>query len=103
MLAEIELANPTEAVRPGMYANVSLEIERHSAALLLPSDAVAVEKAGTFVFVVKGGTLHKTAVRTGFKDGTYVEIVSGIDDGAVVARIGKLVLTDGQAVRADKP
>lgn len=103
MLAEIELANPTGAVRPGMYANVSLEIERHPRALLLPSDAVAVEKAGTFVFVVNGGTLHKTAVRTGFRDATNIEIVSGVDAGVVVARIGKLALTDGQAVQTAKP
>ena len=103
MLAEIELANSSEAVRPGMYASVSLEIERHSAALLLPSDAVSVEKAGTFAFVVSGGTLHKIPIRIGFRDAANVEIVSGLETGSVVARIGKSVLADGQAVRADKP
>ena len=103
MLTEIELNNPSGALRAGMYANVSLEMERKANALLVPSDAVSFEKAGTFVYVVANGTAHKTPVQTGFRDGTSVEIASGVTEGAVLATLGKQALIDGQPVRAVAP
>ena len=102
MLAEIDLDNAGGAVRPGMYANVELEMQRKTSALLLPADAVSFEKAGTFVYVVTNGVVHKTPVKVGFRDGANVEIANGIPDGAVVARLGKQPLVDGQAVRPTK-
>jgi len=86
-----------------MYATVKMEVERKSNALVLPSDAVSTEKAGTFVYLVTNGAVHKTPVKTGFRDGTNVELTDGVPAGAVVARLGKQALTDGQAVRTVAP
>lgn len=99
MLTEIDLDNGSRSLRPGMYANVKLELERKSNALLLPADAVSFEKAGTFVYLVANGTVHKTPVKVGFRDGSDVEIADGVPAGAAVVRLGKQTLTDGQAVR----
>jgi membrane fusion protein, multidrug efflux system len=98
MLAEIEMPNPTGELRPGMYANVQLEVERKQNALLVPAQAVLVEKAGTSVFTVVEGKAKKTPVQTGFNDGTNVEITSGINSGQVVILLGKQTLNDGQPV-----
>jgi membrane fusion protein (multidrug efflux system) len=98
MLTEIELPNPDRALRPGMYASVRLAMQRKEKALLVPKDAVVTDKAGTFVFTVADGKVHKTAVRTGFSDGVNVEIVSGVKAGDPVVLVGKLTLTDGQPV-----
>jgi membrane fusion protein (multidrug efflux system) len=103
MLTEIDLDNASGVLRVGMYASVRLEMERKSNALLLPIDAVSFEKAGTFVYLVGNGVVHKTSVKTGFRDGANVEVVDGVPSGAVLARIGKQVLTDGQAVRTVTP
>jgi membrane fusion protein (multidrug efflux system) len=98
MLTEIELANPGGELRPGMYASVRLDVERKPDALLLPADAVVTEKAGTFVFVVADGKARKVPVRTGFADGTHVEILSGVEPGQAAIVAGKQTLTDGQPV-----
>jgi membrane fusion protein, multidrug efflux system len=99
MLTEIELPNPTGELRPGMYAGVQLEVERKPNALLLPVQAVLVEKAGASVFTVADGKAKKTPVQTGFNDGTNVEITSGINPDQTVINLGKQTLNDGQPVK----
>jgi len=98
MLTEIELANPTGELRPGAYASVQLEVERKQGALLVPAQALLVEKAGTSVFTVVEGKAKKTSVQTGFNDGAQVEIASGITPDQPVILIGKQSLNDGQPV-----
>src|SRR3989454_1767550 len=66
MLAEIELPNPRLELRPGMYAIVKIGIEQKTDVLLLPAEALAVEKAGVFVFTMEGGHAKKIPVKTGF-------------------------------------
>src|SRR3989454_2421269 len=78
MLAEIELPNPKLELRPGMYASVKIGIERKADALLVPAEAVVVERAGAFVFTVMDSKAKKTRVQTGFNDGSNAEIVSGV-------------------------
>jgi membrane fusion protein, multidrug efflux system len=98
MLAEIEVPNPKLTLRPGMYATVRIGIERKADALLLPTDAVVTEKAGTSVFVIDEGKAKKNRVQTGFDDGTHVEIVNGLKPDQQVILVGKQLLGNGQAV-----
>jgi len=98
MLTEIEISNPTAELRPGMYATVRLEVERKQNALLVPVQAVLIEKAGTSVFVVADTKANKTAVHTGFNDGVHVEITDGLRPSQPVILIGKQTLNNGQAV-----
>jgi membrane fusion protein, multidrug efflux system len=102
MLAEIELPNADRALRPGMYATVRLSVERKPNALLVPRDAIVVEKAGSFVYTIADGKAHKTLVHTGFADGVNVEIVDGAHAGQPVILVGKQTLTDGQPVSIGK-
>src|ERR1035438_10127537 len=97
MLAEIEIANPTGDLRPGAYASVRLEVERKMDALLVPVQALVVEKAGSFLFTVTDGRAKKTPVHTGFNDGINVEVVDAKPDQPVIL-VGKQTLTDGQPV-----
>jgi RND family efflux transporter MFP subunit len=101
MLAEVELPNPKLDLRPGMYATVKLGIERKENALVVPTDALAMEKANAFVFTVAGGKAKKTPVKVGFSDGANVEILSGLKPEDPVIRFGKTVLADGQAIKVE--
>jgi membrane fusion protein (multidrug efflux system) len=98
MLAEIEMPNPTGELRPGMYASVQLEVQRKKAELLVPVEALLVEKAGASLFTVADGKAKKTPVRTGFNDGVNVEITDGAKLGQPVILVGKQTLNDGQPV-----
>jgi membrane fusion protein (multidrug efflux system) len=98
MLAEIEVPNPDLQLRPGMYATVKIGIERKPDALLVPTDALITEKAGTFVFLNSDGKAKKVKVQTGFNDGTNVEILKGLNADQPVILVGKQAIADGQAV-----
>jgi membrane fusion protein (multidrug efflux system) len=98
MLTEIEMANPTGELRPGAYASVQLELERKQNALLVPIQALLVEKAGTSVFIIVDGKAKKLPVQVGFNDGANAEIAGGLRDGQAVILIGKQTLNDGQPV-----
>ena len=99
MATEIEIPNPEGTLRPGMFATVKLAVERKSEALLVPSEALIVEKAKTSVFTLVEGKAKKVAVKVGFQDGKFAELHDGLAVGASVILPGKLVLTDGQPVK----
>jgi len=99
MLAEIELLNPESTLRPGMYANARITIERKSDALILPTDALLFERGRTSVFNVGDNKAKRTTVKTGFNDNGWVEILDGIKLGDSVIIIGKQVIADGQPVK----
>ncbi len=101
MLAESELPNPKLELRPGMYAIVKIGIERKEDALLVPVDALLVEKSGASVFTVADNKAKKTPVKTGFNDGANAEILAGIKPDQPVILIGKKPLADGQPVHVE--
>jgi RND family efflux transporter MFP subunit len=52
MRTEIDLPNPEERLYPGMYAEVSLEMNRRPDALTVPAAAVGSDGAGNFVYTI---------------------------------------------------
>jgi membrane fusion protein, multidrug efflux system len=98
MLVEADLPNPTLSLRPGMYASVKIGVEKRTGALLVPVEAIVMEKTNAFVFTVAGGKAKKSAVKLGFNDGAQAEIISGASEADRVLLIGKMILTDGQPI-----
>ena len=102
MLAEADVENPNRDLRPGMYASAKLSVETKPDVLLLPAEAVLVEKAKTSVFVVEAGRAKKLPVKTGFFDGAAFELVNGLSPGTPVILFGKQTLNDGQPVQVSQ-
>ncbi len=100
MLVEADLPNPGLAFRPGQYATIKVGIEKHTDALLIPVDALVMEKTNAFAYVAADGKAKKTALKIGFNDGARVEVLSGLEPAAAVILVGKLILTDAQPVTA---
>jgi membrane fusion protein (multidrug efflux system) len=98
MLVEIEVPNPKGQLLPGMYATIKLGAETRTNVLLLPVDALVTEKTGTSVFTVVDGKAAKVPVKTGFNDGAFVEIQSGLPASGPVVLVGKQSLNPGQTV-----
>jgi membrane fusion protein, multidrug efflux system len=98
MLAEVDITNPEGRLLPGMYAAVKLGVETHSDTLLLPVDAVVVEKIGSAVFTLDKDKALRVPIKTGFNDGEFVEILEGVKPADAVILVGKRTLTAGQPV-----
>lgn len=94
--ARITLDN-ARILRAGMYAEAEILLaERQS--LAVPVTAVGAGAEGATVMVVKDGTVHRTAVRTGIRDAGWVEIVSGLAGGEQVVTKAAAFVRDGDRV-----
>jgi membrane fusion protein, multidrug efflux system len=96
---EIDLPNPDEALRPGMFATVRLVLQQKPEVLRLPAQAIVVEKNRASVFTFTDGKARKRPIQVGFDDGQWVEIVGGLTADEAVIVAGKLPLADGQPVQ----
>ncbi len=99
MLVEADLPNSDLALRPGMYATIRVGVERHNDALLIPVEALVMEKANAFAFAAADGKAKKLPLKTGFNDGAKVEVLSGLTGSETVILVGKQALTDGAAIK----
>ncbi len=98
MLIETELANPTGALKPGMYAQVRLGIETHRGVRLLPLTAVVMEKAVATAYVHEAGKARRRVLKAGFNDGTHLEVIDGLKPEEDVLIPQGATLADGQPV-----
>jgi membrane fusion protein (multidrug efflux system) len=95
MLTEIDLQNARHDLYPGMYANVTLELERHRDALELPESAIGESSDGKYVMVAQDGKLRKQDVTLGINNGKSTEIVSGLGGGeSVVVNLDPSIVPD---------
>jgi membrane fusion protein, multidrug efflux system len=101
LLIEIDLPNPQHELQPGTFINVTLYLQEHPNALTVPPSAIVSggDKQSRFVFVVTGGTAHRTSIKTGIDDGRWIEVIDGLTGDEDIVVVGKAGLNDGQAVR----
>jgi membrane fusion protein (multidrug efflux system) len=100
---EADLKNAEHALKPGMFVMVRIGMERHDNAMLLPVDALLIEKTKPSVFKLVDGKAKKTAVKTGFNDGANVELLEGVDEKDTLIVFGKTTVNDGQPITAKAP
>jgi membrane fusion protein (multidrug efflux system) len=98
MLAEIEMNNPNEVLRPGMYASVELTLSSPGQALLVPSSAIVSEGGNSALYIVVNGRAVKKPVTVGRKNDDTAEIDSGLSADQLVILPGKQTLTDGSSL-----
>jgi RND family efflux transporter MFP subunit len=104
MLAEIDLPNADGRIRPGLYGQVRLTLERRETALALPAAAVQFGDGGAFVFVAAAGDVaRRTPVQTGLNVGGWVEIVGGLRGDERVVTGPPAGLAAGAALRVAAP
>jgi len=87
MHTEVDVANPSYEIVPGMYATVDIPLKTAHNVLTLPVQAVQVsgENRGHVLLLGTGNRLQQQDVTLGAESGTDVEIVSGLsDDNSVI-------------------
>jgi membrane fusion protein (multidrug efflux system) len=100
MLTEVMLDNPQLALRPGMLVTAKIGIEHRESALLMPVEALVMEKANASAYTVDGNQAAKHPIKIGFNDGKNVEVLDGLGaTDAVILAAGKLKVNNGQAVQ----
>jgi multidrug efflux pump subunit AcrA (membrane-fusion protein) len=86
-----------------MYVDVTFEVHRTSAPLLIPGPALVQNAAGNQLAIIQDGKAHFVQVKLGIDYGNSVEITEGLKgDEQVIANPGERVI-EGAKVRASTP
>jgi RND family efflux transporter MFP subunit len=102
MWVEIDVQNKERVVRPGMFAQVEIELEAYPEVLVLPAAALVTEKKKSFVFIVKDDVAKKVPVSVGVDTGIEFEVKEGIQPSDWIIVSGKNLVSDGTEVRAKR-
>ncbi len=96
---EIDLNNAGNKLDPGMYADVSLGLQRTGTALTVPIQAVDRSGGRPAVMVVDNqGRIERREVTLGLESPSRVEVLSGLTDSDRVVAANLASFTAGEAV-----
>jgi membrane fusion protein (multidrug efflux system) len=93
-----EFENPDEALRPGMFLAVALEVTTKNDAIVVPEEAVVSEGLRQIVFPVKDNKVERRVVRLGQRQNGKVEVIEGLQAGETLVVMGVQRVRPGATV-----
>jgi RND family efflux transporter MFP subunit len=102
LLVEIDLPNKDHVLQPGMFANVTLQLQQHANALVIAPAAIVPQQGAKAksVFIVEHDQIKSVPIKTGIDDGVWVEILEGLTGDEDIVVVGKGGLKEGEHVKA---
>jgi RND family efflux transporter MFP subunit len=97
--AEVQIANSSGELRPGMYGRAAIVTAVHERALALPVQAVQISAGRRIAFVLRGDRVFRREVQTGVDGEDWLEIVRGLSPDEEVVVAGVEGLADDAQVR----
>ena len=94
--------NPNLRLKPGFFAEVTVQTGGNTAALIIPESALFSQEGKFFTYAVQDGMAKRKEVETGVRFEGKVEILEGIQKGEWVITTGHEQLSDGIKVRVSK-
>lgn len=92
-LVEIDILNPQERLKPGMYAAATLPITAPKTSLFVPRSALVSTAERTYVIRVVKGRSELVDVRKGDENAGQVQITGPLQAGDVVLKAGNEEIT----------
>ena len=99
MHTEVDVPNPGRVLVAGMYAEATLTLDRKPRVLAVPQEAVNIEGDQRTVWVIDpSNKVENRKVTTGIEGPDDVEVVSGLNEGDLVAVGDRSTLKAGETV-----
>ncbi len=97
---EIEIANPNQALKPGMFARVKIDARMTRDALSIPRSALLTRgvQKGVYLLTKDMVTVFQP-IEIGQIKGDVVEVVDGLEEGVEIVTVGAQNLNEGDRVR----
>ena len=99
----VRLPNPERLLKPGMFAQITLDTEIFDDRLLVPSAAVLLRDERPMLFTVENGRSVWVYIRKGLENPEWVEVLEGVEPGDEVIVSGHYSLAHDSAVRVVEP
>lgn len=104
LLTEVRLPNSDRSLLPGMYAQVTFELQRVEPPLLIPASALLTGTEGARVAIVNTGRVHFQKVTLGRDLGSDVEVLAGLTGQEQLVTNPSDAVSEGTPVQvASKP
>jgi RND family efflux transporter MFP subunit len=98
MLTEVDVKNPSLSLTPGMYADVTFNLEEKNNALIVPASAIIQGDQPTVMLVDGNNRVEKRPVVLGISSANAQEVTSGLQPGDRVIIGGLSALQPGEQV-----
>jgi RND family efflux transporter MFP subunit len=101
MRVEVDVANPSLELVPGMYADATLVLDAVKSAIIAPVQAIDRGESGARVLLVSGageGTIREQTVSLGLEANDRVEVTHGLNAGDLVIIGSRAQLKPGMTV-----
>jgi membrane fusion protein (multidrug efflux system) len=95
-----EFDNPDEALKPGMFLSVGLEVTTKENAILIPEEAIVSEGLRQIVYPVKDNKVERRVISIGQRQNGQVEVVEGLQPGETIVILGVQRVRPGAEVIA---
>ncbi|MDF2973022.1 MAG: hypothetical protein K0R61_3472 [Microvirga sp.] len=95
-----EFDNQDEALKPGMFLSVALEVSTKDDAVVVPEEAVVSEGLRHIVYPVKDSKVERRVITIGQRQGGKVEVVDGLKAGETIVVLGVQRVRPGAEVVA---
>jgi RND family efflux transporter MFP subunit len=97
---EMEIDNESvgNLLRPGMFGQASIVEREFSNAVLAPESAVQSGAEGQYVFFEDNGAARIQKIKTGVRQGNFIQVTEGISSGDRLITFGGSNLSDGDKV-----
>lgn len=90
--------NPNGKILPGAFAKVTVNLQQFNNAIMVPTEAIIPEMGGKKVFLYRNGLAEATAVETGIRKETMIQVISGLQNGDTLITTGVLQIRSGAPV-----
>jgi membrane fusion protein (multidrug efflux system) len=96
---EIDIPNPGEKLKPGMFASATIPIKAPRSSLFVPKSAVVSTAERTYVIRVAGGKTELVDVQQGDENAGQVQVFGPLQAGDVVLKAGNEEIGKGEPVQ----
>lgn len=106
IMAYIQIDNPKNALRVGMFGEAQLTLAKKAGVLTVPQTAIQTDAGKASVYAIENGKLVQKPVMLGMKgqdeNGSAVEIAQGLENGAQIVKNNLGTLRSGTDVKFAK-
>jgi membrane fusion protein (multidrug efflux system) len=102
MAIQIDVANSTREIKPGMFATVQMTMAEHPSAVTIPTSALLKDDSSQYVFVADGEKARRLRVKTGAEQNARTEILSGLTGEKPVITVGQQFVRDGGPINIQR-
>jgi RND family efflux transporter MFP subunit len=96
--AEILVENPRHKLKPGFFAKGEIHVKRDENVLAVAEETVSNLAGVSSVYVISNGVVKQTTIRTGEREGKFIEVLDGLKGDEILAASNLNELVSGTKI-----